>query len=222
MLIAVAACGGSPSPEPSPTPSEPPAATATAAPRTASPSPSPTATVTSEAGPAGPAYAPDTRTGIDAIDELIPLILAGDADAILERLEYVDAPFATDEADPIPGPFCPAGVADGTHISVFGSVGCEVHVLDRSLVRGFAVPDLHLFAVYHVDPSRSDPDLAGVYGLAFAGTFAGAPEAGVRLVVVTADGEGRIVQWFSSCGGVDPHQFMSEFPVAGYVLPPIK
>lgn len=178
------------------------------------------------AGRMVPAYPPDQRTGIDAIDDLLPAILASDADAIVKRLAFVDVPCA-DDSNPFPGPSCPVGVAVGTVIQAFSRSGCEATYEPAEfiirVVEGMALPGLRLYAVYRVEqPIAPRPGPAAVYGVAFVGEFPGRPPAGPAVVVVTVDGEGHIVHWHSSCGVVDPEPYLDEeHPVAEFILPPL-
>lgn len=213
-LASLAACSDDSAPSGSPTPS----LTGTSAERpVAMPTPNTPSSVTPIL-----TYGPDTRTGVAAVDTILVSVLAADARAVESRLAYVAVPCTARSSTP--GPECPPGEPAGTLVAAFPLTACESTYERKDtigpVVAGFVTPGLRLFAVYQVDGTRAGNEAPGAYGLVFVDPRPIPNATGTIMIVVTADTEGRIVRWGSSCGATDPHEFMATRPVAGYVLPP--
>lgn len=213
-IASLAACSGDSEPPPSPTPSATTTSTGTPAPTSPTSTASPVTPI--------PTYGPETRTGIASIDPILVSVLAADTDDVGSRLAYVDVPCTSINA--IPGPECPPGAAAGTLVPAFPLTGCETTYERKDaigpVVEGFVTMGLKLFAVYRVDRNEAGNVAPGDFGLVFVDTRPTPGDAGAIMVAVTADRDGRIVRWGSSCGATDPHEFMDERPISDYVLPP--
>lgn len=213
LLLAVlaTACSGGGS-NPSATATEMPAATGTTT-TDVTTTPSQTSTI--------PTYPRETRTGLDAVDQVLVSVLAADANDVLRRLQYIQVPCAGPDR-PIPGPGCPDRVPVGTMVLAFPLTGCSSGLEAKDsigpVVKGFAVAGLQLFAVFRVDAARAAASVApGDFGLVFVDP---SRKEGVAMFVVAADSQGGIVHWANSCGVTDPQEFTGRLPIASYILPP--
>lgn len=170
-----------------------------------------------------PSYGPEARTGVASIDQILVSILAADRNDVRARLEYVEVP-CTASGKAIPGPVCPENVAVGTTVLAFRLTGCESTYERKDtigpVVEGFVVAGLRLFAVHAVDSARAGHEGSGDFGLVFIDTRLAPGQQGVRMVAVSADTQGRILRWTTSCGTTNPQAFLADRPVASYVLPP--
>ena len=169
-----------------------------------------------------PVYGPETRTGIAAIDPILASVLAADVNDVRSRLRYVDVSCTAGSGTP--GPECPPGTTVGTLVQAFPLTGCESTYERKGAIEpvlaGFVTNGLKLFSVYRVDRAKAGSAAPGDFGLVFVDPRPTPGNAGAIMVVVTADGDGRIVRWGNSCGATDPHQFMDERPVLDLILPP--
>jgi hypothetical protein len=151
----------------------------------------------------GLGYPASTRTGIQAVDEIIALSLAHDTEAIRSRVIPRDRPSSS--GPPVPG------------IATFQ---CAPYVLalDSNV---FEYPSGSVYAVFRV-PAQADLPLRykdASYGIAWYDGGAGIPLGGLTLV----SADGRITGTEIRCGttpGYHVHNF-TDFILPPFVGPPV-
>lgn len=216
-IVAMASLAGcSDDSDSSPSPTQSPAGTSTG-----TPEPPPTSTPSPETQI--PTYGLEARTGISLLDQILVSVLAANIDDIQSRLGYVEVACVT-SGDSIRAPECPDSVAAGTMVPAFLLTGCESTYERKDaigpVVQGFVTAGLQLFAVYRVDPAKAGNLAPGDFGLVFVDTRQTPGQSGATMVAVTADSDGRIVRWATSCSTTTPAEFMAERPVLNFILPP--
>ncbi|UCH61092.1 MAG: SH3 domain-containing protein [Anaerolineales bacterium] len=111
----------------------------------------------------------DTRTGLDDVDPIIETVLAGDMNALRQRIKYTTLGCTQEMALGGP-PNCREGEPEGTLVDVLPFLGPEGHFLRRDEIykwRGIDVAGL--YAVYRVSDEAYSPKEypAGEYGIVF-------------------------------------------------------
>jgi hypothetical protein len=129
-------------------------------------------------------YPPETRTGIEQVDNVIDAILDQDVDARLDFVHTITTPCTN--ADGLGGPpKCQPDEEEGTPLQVFPvSYGEGTYVRQEDIRNGFDFTVRGLFAVYRVpeDAYQADYWPAGEYGLVFTSEDGGHPYVIIALV----------------------------------------
>ncbi len=144
------------------------AAMQTARPPTATPTRRPAATPTDEVSGVLDHDA-DTRTGLDEVDQVIDIVLAGDMKEFRQRIRFTTSGCTHVMALGGP-PSCREGESEGTLVEVLPFLGSEGSHLRRDEINEWQGIDVAgLYAVYRVsDEAYSSQDYpAGEYGIVF-------------------------------------------------------
>ena len=112
----------------------------------------------------------DIRTGLDDVDQIIDIVLAGDINDFRQRIKFTISDCTHEIA--LGGPEkCREGEAEGTLVEVLPFLGSEGHFLRRDELNEWqGIDAVGLYAVYRVsDEAYSDKDYpAGEYGIVFS------------------------------------------------------
>ena len=111
----------------------------------------------------------DTRTGLDEVDQIIYMVLAGDINEFRQRIKFTTSGCTHEMALGGP-PKCREGEAEGALVEVLPFLGPEGHFLRRDELNQWQGIDVAgLYAVYRVsDEAFSDKNYpAGEYGIVF-------------------------------------------------------
>ena len=203
-----------------PQPAEPtavaPSATAAASPLATVPAPTlePTAVASATVPAPGESfYPPDTRTGIEIVDQVIEAFLAGDREQLRSLVHYTVT--GCTHADGLGGPpKCEADQAEGTQVEVFPVLGPEGTFVERENIAGvFPEGDYALYAVYRVGADAEEYDYwpAGDFGVVFVDRAEG---GGLTILV----DEAEIVRINYTFPGQD---LIPGRGVGGFILGPI-
>jgi hypothetical protein len=193
------------------------AAIKTARPPTVTPTKAPTATLPNEVSGmlvnGALVHYADTRTGLEGVDQIIDIVLAGNSSEFLQRVRFTSSACTHEMA--LGGPEkCREGEAEGTPVDVLPLLGAEGSHLRRdelSSWQGIDVAGLH--AVYLVsDQAYSSTDYpAGEYGIAFR-------TKDTHTIVTLQVENGRILRVDSSFG--TPPEVNFDRDAAEIILPP--
>jgi len=144
------------------------AAMQTARPPTLTPTRRPAATPTDEVSGVL-VHDADTRTGLDEVDQIIGIVLAGDMKEFRQRIRFTTS--GCTHVMALGGPEkCREGEAEGTLVEVLPFLGTEGSQLRRDEINEWQGIDVAgLYAVYRVsDEAYSSQDYpAGEYGIVF-------------------------------------------------------
>ena len=111
----------------------------------------------------------DTRTGLDEVDQIIYMVLAGDINEFRQRIKFTTSGCTHEMALGGP-PKCREGESEGALVEVLPFLGPEGHFLRRDELNQWQGIDVAgLYAVYRVsDEAFSDKNYpAGEYGIVF-------------------------------------------------------
>lgn len=143
-------------------------ATSQARPPTATPTRPPIATPTDEVLGVL-VHDADIRTGLDEVDQIIDMVLAGDINEFRQRIKFTTSGCTHEMALGGP-PKCREGESEGALVEVLPFLGPEGHFLRRDELNEWQGIDVAgLYSVYRVsDEAFSDKDYpAGEYGIVF-------------------------------------------------------
>ena len=154
----------------------------------------------------------EEQTGIDALDEIIALALAGNVESLRNKIQYTAA--TCTNADGLGGPpKCAEGEAEGTLVEVLPFLGPEGHFLRKTEISSWnGVEATRLYAVYQVSESAYSESYmpAGEYALVFLTSQA-------HIQVTLRIDKGQIVRVDTSFGSSPT---IRESDVAEYLIPP--
>lgn len=111
----------------------------------------------------------DTRTGLEDVDEIIDMVLAGDINELRQKIKFTNSGCTHEMALGGP-PKCREGESEGARIEVLPFLGPEGHFLRKDELDAWQGIDVDgLFAVYRVSAEAfSDKDYpAGEFGIVF-------------------------------------------------------
>jgi hypothetical protein len=111
----------------------------------------------------------DVRTGLDEVDQIIDIVLAGDINEFRQRINFTTSGCTHEMALGGP-PKCREGESEGTLVDVLPFLGPEGHFLRSDEINDWQGIDADgLYAVYRVsDEAFSDMDYpTGEYGIVF-------------------------------------------------------
>lgn len=194
-----AACGVDDTPESTATPA--PATTSTAA-ATATARPAEGATTTPTAAASATTTAGARTTGNAKVDAVIAAIEARDAAKLASLARTIDAACSTAQGAGGP-PQCPTGTATGTKVTRFPFASCEGEYLDPASVQPLLTTRLTSLnpRVYAVATTKEPGTTLAPQGdfIVVVETTGTTGDGGGRVLHI--DGEGRIVNFWTGCGG---------------------